>query len=304
MFTILFLFACVNEKSNNSIALSIDIDTLQTTIGEPIILNIGISHPGSNIIDFPITDLSDNIQIKSSFFNVKKNLFDAKLELVFWDTGRTAIPEIDINIMDQDSSIISIISSDSIWVNVISVKEKNVILSSLSDDILPIKGPVEVKSYEDLKLIIKIILLIMIGCGIFLLWRKRIKEDSSSENTQNQQKPYEIALKKLKRLKKSDISSKKYKKVFFVDISFILREYIENSFFVRALEMTTKEIHQNSHMLPFNENQIIDLVSIFRNADLVKYAKYDIDDDQCLKDIDRSIAFVKQTSSKLLVLAD
>ena len=224
--------------------------------------------------------------------------------MVFWDTGRTAIPEIDINVMDQDSSIISIISSDSIWVNVISVKEKNVILSSLSDDILPIKGPVEVKSYEDLKLIIKIILLIMIGCGIFLLWRKRIKEDSSSENTQNQQKPYEIALKKLKRLKKSDISSKKYKKVFFVDISFILREYIENSFFVRALEMTTKEIHQNSHMLPFNKNQIIDLVSIFRNADLVKYAKYDIDDDQCLKDIDRSIAFVKQTSSKLLVLAD
>ena len=140
--------------------------------------------------------------------------------------------------------------------------------------------------------------------GFFLLWRKRIKEDSSSENTQNQQKPYEIALKKLKRLKKSDISSKKYKKVFFVDISFILREYIENSFFVRALEMTTKEIDQNSHMLPFNKNQIIDLVSIFRNADLVKYAKYDIDDDQCLKDIDRSIAFVKQTSSKLLVLAD
>ena len=244
------------------------------------------------------------MQLKSSTFNAKKKYFDAIFELVFWDTGRMAIPEIGINIMGEDSSIISTINSDSIWVNVISVKEKNLSLSALSDDIIPIKGPVEVQSYENLKLVIKIILLILIGCVIFLLWRKRIKEDLLLENLQNNQKPYDAALKKLKRLKKSDISSKQHKKEFFVEISFILREYIENSFFVRALEMTTEEINQNSYILPFDDNEVIDLVSIFRNADLVKYAKYDIDDDQCIKFLERSIAFVKQTSSKLLVLAD
>jgi hypothetical protein len=206
--------------------------------------------------------------------------------------------------MAEDSSILSTINSDPIWVNVISVKEKNVSLSMISDDILPIKGPVDVRSHEDLKLIMKIILLILIGCGIFLLWRKRIKEDLLFEKPQNNQKPYDVALKKLKRLKNSDISSQQYKKEFFVDISFILREYIENSFFVRALEMTTEEINQNSYILPFDDNEVIDLVSIFRNADLVKYAKYDIDDDQCIKFLERSIAFVRQTSSKLLVLAD
>ena len=224
--------------------------------------------------------------------------------MVFWDTGRIAIPEIGINIMGEDSSIISTINSDSIWVNVISVKEKNVSLGTLSDDILPIKGTVEVQSYEDLKLIIKIILLIIIGYGIFLLWRKRIKDDLFLEKPQNNQKPYDVALKKLKRLKKSDISSKRYKKEFFVEVSFILREYIENSFFVRALEMTTEEISQNSHILPFDDNEVIDLVSIFQNADLVKYAKYDIGDNQCLKDLELSIALVKKTSSKLSVLAD
>ena len=113
-----------------------------------------------------------------------------------------------------------------------------------------------------------------------------------------------MALKKLERLKKSDISSKRYKKEFFIEVSFILREYIENSFFVRALEMTTEEISQNSHILPFSDNEVIDLVSIFRNADLVKYAKYDIGGNQCLKDLDLSIAFVKKSSSKLSVLAD
>ena len=224
--------------------------------------------------------------------------------MVFWDTGRIAIPEIGINIMGEDSSIISTINSDSIWVNVISVKEKNVSLGTLSDDILPIKGTVEVQSYEDLKLIIKIILLIIIGYGIFLLWRKRIKDDLFLEKPQNNQKPYDLALKKLKKLKKSDISSKRYKKEFFVEVSFILREYIENSFFVRALEMTTEEISQNSHILPFDDNEVIDLVSIFQNADLVKYAKYDIGDNQCLKDLELSIALVKKTSSKLSVLAD
>ena len=94
------------------------------------------------------------MQLKSSAFNAKKNYFDGIFELVFWDTGRIAIPEIGINIMAEDSSILSTINSDPIWVNVISVKEKNVSLSMISDDILPIKGPVDVRSHEDLKLII------------------------------------------------------------------------------------------------------------------------------------------------------
>jgi len=242
--------------------------------------------------------------VKSSSFDVKKNKFDANFELIFWDTGSISIPEISIDIMSADSAVIYSINSDSLIVNVVSVKEKNLNLKSGSDGILPIKGPVEIQSYENINLILKIVLLIVFGYAIISLWRKRIKKEFSSKSPQYYQKPSVIALEKLEKMKQSDISKNNLKKEFFVEISFVLREYIENSFFIRALEMTTEEIVGNSQMLPLDKDLTIKLTSILEHADLVKYAKHDKDDQQCLKDLENSIVFIKKSSSKFLTLVD
>ena len=245
---------------------------------------------------------NDEIQLKNSSFKVSKNKFDANLELVFWDTGSILVPEISINIMNSDSASIYSINSDSFFVNIVSVKEKNLTLNAGSSGILPIKGPVEIQNYKNLYLILKIILLVVISLGIVSLWSKRIKKELSAENSLSYQKPFEIALKKLEIMKKYDISTKELKKEFYVKISFILREYIETSFFIRSLEMTTKEISNNSEILPFDRNLAMELVSILSLADLVKYAKDDKDTDQCLKNLEGSIEFVKKSSVKLLTI--
>ena len=46
---------CVQESFtiNEPVTLSAKIDTLQTTIGEPVFYNISINHPDTNLIDFP-----------------------------------------------------------------------------------------------------------------------------------------------------------------------------------------------------------------------------------------------------------
>ena len=247
---------------------------------------------------------NDKIQLKNSFFKVSKNKFDANLELVFWDTGSIVVPEISINIMNLDSAAIYSINSDSFFVNIVSVKEKNLTLNAGSNGILPIKGPVEIQNYENLYLILKIILLVIISFGIVSLWSRRIKKEFSVEDNLSYQKPFEIALKKLEIMKKSDISSKELKKEFYVKISFILREYIETSFFIRSLEMTTEEISNNSEILPFDRSLAMKLVSILSLADLVKYAKDDKNTGQCLKNLESSIEFVKKSSVKLLAIGD
>ena len=304
IFLLLFLTACIGIESDEPVTLSAKIDTLQTTIGEPVFYNISINHPDTNLIDFPSLIFKEDLQLRSSSFNAKKNNYEAILELVFWDTGSIVIPEISINIMNSDSITTYSIVSDSILMDVVSVKEKNINLNAGSDGILPIKGPVEIQSYENLFLILKIILLIIIGYWIISLWRKRIKNESSPQNSNIYRKPFEIALEKLEKINLSNISNNELKKEFFVSISFILREYVENTFFIRALEMTTEEIAEFSETFPFENNLSIKLISILRTADLVKYAKDDRGIHQCLKDHESSVDFVKKSSRKVFAIDD
>jgi len=300
----LFAYACIDEKQNTSIALSVEIDTLQTTIGYPISYRLNVSHPDTNLIDFPNLRFKDNLQLQNSSFSPNRNNFEANLELVFWDTGYIVIPEIEINILNLDSVKLYSINSDSIIVEVVSVKEKNMNLSPGSDGILPIKGPVKVQTYEDLYLALKIITLAIIAYGIISLWKKRSKKELEKVDRSNYVMPTNIALMKLEKLKQFELSSEVSKKDFFVKISLILREYIENSFFIRALEMTTEDISDNYDLFPFDSDLVTELTSILQRADMVKYAKEKKDREQCMKYLKRSISFVKISSKNLIYLGD
>jgi len=300
----LFAYACIDEKQNTSIALSVEIDTLQTTIGYPISYRLNVSHPDTNLIDFPNLRFKDNLQLQNSSFSPNRNNFEANLELVFWDTGYIVIPEIEINILNLDSVKLYSINSDSIIVEVVSVKEKNMNLSPGSDGILPIKGPVKVQTYEDLYLALKIITLAIIAYGIISLWKKRSKKELEKVDRSNYIMPTNIALMKLEKLKQFELSSEVSKKDFFVKISLILREYIENSFFIRALEMTTEDISDNYDLFPFDSDLVTELTSILQRADMVKYAREKKDREQCMKYLKRSISFVKISSKNLIYLGD
>lgn len=300
----MFAYACIDEKQNTSIALSVEIDTLQTTIGYPISYRLNVSHPDTNLIDFPNLRFKDNLQLQNSSFSPNRNNFEANLELVFWDTGYIVIPEIEINILNLDSVKLYSINSDSIIVEVVSVKEKNMNLSPGSDGILPIKGPVKVQTYEDLYLALKIITLAIIAYGIISLWKKRSKKELEKVDRSNYIMPTNIALMKLEKLKQFELSSEVSKKDFFVKISLILREYIENSFFIRALEMTTEDISDNYDLFPFDSDLVTELTSILQRADMVKYAREKKDREQCMKYLKRSISFVKISSKNLIYLGD
>lgn len=298
----MFVCACTNEKQNSSIALSVKIDTLQTTIGNPILYSLSVSHSDTNLIEFPNLRFSDNLQLKTSSLNFDRNRSQASFELVFWDTGYIAIPEIGINILNLDSTRLFTINSDSILVEVISVKEKNKNLNPGSDGILPIKGPVKVQTYENLFFFLKIIILLFTIYGIISMWKKRVKKEIGQLSKDNYQTPSLIALDKLKKMKNFELSNEDSKKEFFVNISLILREYIENSFFVRALEMTTREISKNCDLLPLDKSLALELTSILRRADLVKYAKEENNKERCMKDLENSILFVQKSSKNLIDL--
>ena len=278
---------------------------MQTTIGEPIKYSLYVNHPDSNLIQFPKWDFDNSIELRSLLTKLENNSTIAELEIVFWDTGSIAIPELNLNILNKDSLLLYSMASEEIIIDILSIKEKNPDLIDISNDILPIKEPVPVNLKRSFTRFIQFIFLFFILLSIILLWRKRLNiskiDDLQPFKTENS---ISIAKKKLEDLKSSDLAKKSHKKDFYIKLSFIIREYIENSFFIRALEMTTDELEQNRSIFPFDERLINNLIKILSMSDLVKYAKYDNSRDKCLLELEDAIDFVDKSSSYLFKIEE
>ncbi len=278
---------------------------MQTTIGEPIKYSLYVNHPDSNLIQFPRWKFDNSMELRSLLTKYQNNSSIAELEIVFWDTGSIAIPELNLNILNKDSLLLHSMASEQITIDILSIKEKNPDLIDISNDILPIKEPVPVNSRRSFSRFIQIILLFFILLSIILLWKKRLKtpkiDDMPSFKTENS---VFIAKKKLEDLKSSDLAKKSQKKDFYIKLSFIIREYIENSFFIRTLEMSTNELEQNRSIFPFDEGLINNLIKILSMSDLVKYAKYDHGRDKCFLELEDAIDFVDKSSSYLFKIEE
>ena len=295
------MLTCSKEKSINSVEINSIVDTLQTTIGEPIYYTLNVNHSDTIIIQFPDWEFDNFLELRNLSTKNENNKTVARLEIVFWDTGLISIPELNINFLNRDSTLAYSIKSDSLDIEVVSIKDKNPSLADISDDILPIKEPVPINLSMPLGLIIQVVLLVILLFGIILLWRKRVSTAAPIDNhSKRAENPAHIAMKKLDELRKFDLDQENHKKEFYIQLSFILREYLENSFFIRTLEMTTQEIDFNRNIIPFETDLIDKLIKVLSMADLVKYAKYDKNSDKCFSDLEDAV-FIIEASSNFLI---
>ena len=186
--------------------------------------------------------------------------------------------------------------SDSMIVNDISITEKDPTLLSSAGEIMPIKDPVPVKIPLPLTDIILIILMISTIIGIFIVYNKRIKSKIDYiERPVYLENPDIVAMDKLEKLVNLNLIDKDNIKEFYVQLSHILREYTENSLFIKTLEMTTEEIRTNRELLPYSDNCIERYLNILTTADMAKYAKHYNDADECKSDLIHSKNFIEDT---------
>ena len=81
-----------------------------------------------------------------------------------------------------------------------------------------------------------------------------------------------IALKKIEQLKLMDCISKGDLKRYYVEVSWICREYLENRYHKPFLEMTGFEIRQS--LKDLNVEKRMETNTILQECDRVKFAKY------------------------------
>ena len=132
----------------------------------------------------------------------------------------------------------------------------------------PLKGPVPVDSIFPWALFIKIILILFFISLMIFIWKKREPSTQIISSGKNQISPHELAKNRLLQLDTNGFS-----KEFYSELSHITRQFVEKSFYIRALEMTTEEISQNENIFDMNDNIFFEWVSLLQKADLSKFAK-------------------------------
>ncbi len=124
---------------------------------------------------------------------------------------------------------------------------------------------------------------ILAGIGLLYLaiqYLKRLKNRKPAvtaaefHNLPSQEAAHLIALRRLEALQKKDYLPQQQYKPYYTELAECIREYLENRFQMRVLEMTTEEFLESlteDRTLAKNHQQI--LSDFLQSADLVKFAK-------------------------------
>lgn len=140
------------------------------------------------------------------------------------------------------------------------------------------------------------IYLLCLAVAIAGFWLfKRYRKEGHILPKKPEPTPYEKAIASLHKLKESKLSEQGMEKVYYTDLTDILRAYLRGRFGINAMEMTSREIlhafHQNKEIRGYRSNmcQILDM------ADFVKFAKVRPLPDDCVKSYDFALGFVEDT---------
>jgi hypothetical protein len=293
---LILITACSQDQKSKSVEMKVELDTTYTTIGSPLTYTVTVQSPKDKIIKFPEWVLEEPLELRSFNFKDSEKNKVGEYELVFWDTGKVAIPGVTVIVLNADSTVAYEMIADSIFMEVVSVTEQDPSYKQSGEGIMPIKGPVLVRFPLPWQTIILALILVVLLLGIVMIWKKRIKADISfEERLEFLEEPDTVALRKLEELDQSDILVKGDIKEFYADLSFILREYTESSLYIRTLEMTTEEIRTHRSGFPYSDSQLDAFLHILSEADMVKYAKHIVALDQCGSDLTNSRTLIQET---------
>lgn len=190
-------------------------------------------------------------------------VYQQTIRLTSFDSGQYLIPEIPIRYRFQNREGTARTSNLLLGVMTIPTQESV---------IAPIKPIAEEGiNMEDLWLYAALVLgSVLIG---LLLYFIRFRKKEIELPPPPPPPAHEVALEKLDALKAKQLWQKGEVKAYHSELSYILREYIENRFDIQALEQTTSEIQRDLEQTDVSSDWKTKLGQLLQTADMVKFAK-------------------------------
>ena len=268
----IFFFLCSYLSFSQEVSSSID--TTSIKIGEQIIYNLKVEVDSLDVVVFPEGQTFMPLEMIESFQidTTKKDarfLLIKKYGLTQFDSGKYTIPKQKLLIGDKT------FFTDSLHVEVNTIE-----VDSTKQGLYDIKPIIAVeKAGGDLWKILLIIAAILIIVGMLLYWFLWRKKPLTEEEEIALLPPYERAKLALKKLNESNYLENSEIKEYYSELTLAIRRYLDEKVYNRALESTTDELISRLNLLKegnqidLSKETLKNLESIFKRADLVKFAK-------------------------------
>jgi len=299
IFITILSISILNAQDKGLIEVRAEVDTAVITIGDRItysiiidrLENLRIARPGEGLnlggfeiksYNFPEPQL-ENGRITERFdFNIS-----------VYDTGKYAIPPFPVAyFLDDTTSKYSIIEAPAIDIYVNSV-----MTGEDAGELKDVKAPIDIpfNYFFWFSMAAIAIMLIYSGWLIYYLIKKRREKGYLFSPPVPPKPAHEIALAELDKLFASDLIEQEEFKLFFSQLSEIMRIYFEGRYYLSALEETTAEIihdlkdHVQEEMLIESIKQLLIL------SDLVKFAKHKPEPEDVQRSKTQALDFVNNT---------
>ena len=275
-FVFLLLLISFNTLRAQNITVSATTDTSIYKVGDFIKYQIEITHVKGVTTYLPSVKDSvktlEYIQTLPSEKNEVNNKVIERYKFIFskYDSSQVTIPSITLEYVDLGSSTRRTIQTNPITITVRTIPV------NVQEDIRDVKEP--------MKLPLNWLLIGFIVFGIFALlvaayfiYQYYKKKNVLKENIIPEVKipPYEIALAKLLELEQKKLWQNGLVKEYHSEVTEIVRQYFENRFNFRALELTSAEILAVLGYMEEGKRIVETSENFFSNADLVKFAKFE-----------------------------
>lgn len=296
---VVFLFFLTENLAYSQIKTQSFLNKKNVYLGDFLEYHIKIQHPSRiEIKNFEIYEILkdtsgvENFILYKKEHKINKSILskDLKENFVFYlipiKLGKIKINEFVINYVDK-----------------LTKEEKTLIIPPLEVEVLPypkpkdkkfdgeiidIKGQIWIRSY----LWLVILIIILVSILSYVLYQYQRKPSLSKENDiQKSLDLKEEALQKLNNLWNKNYIEQGLIKEFYLELTEIIRWYIEKKYEINALELTTEELFL-ALKKKVDKSYNIKLKSFLENSDLAKFAKYVPQKEQILKDFETSKEFI------------
>ncbi|MDA9284725.1 hypothetical protein N9P86_01120 [Flavobacteriaceae bacterium] len=261
----------------NAQEVSSYVDTTSIRIGEQITYKINVKADSLEDIDFPKAkdfapfELINEFKVDTNYLN-KKFIISKKFALTYFDSGAYYIPSQKLTLLNKEVKL------DSFKITINPVK-----IDTTKQGLYDIKPIMKSNTQIDFIFFGYILIFIAVICAV-LYFKKQIFSFFSIQKLKVEYlTPYEKAVIELTKIKKLNYLSGVDIKTYYSDLTFALRNFIEEKIIKNALESTTKELIQKlsllktSKKLNFSNSTLKNIEDVFSRADLVKFAKYEPD---------------------------
>ncbi len=256
------------------VTVSASVDRDEVTIGDRIHYTISVTAPagveveipllGKQLGDFTVLDFGD-LPLRTEVDRVVTSRW---FRLTIFQTGQYLLPGPTVRYRQSTQEQYHRIDGNDVLITVMSLLAQADQNTTIRDIKPPEVPPFDWRPYGLVAL--AVLVLAGFGGGLFFYLRRPSPAVASPAPD-----AYQVALEALRRLRARGLIEKEQFEMYYVSLSAIVREYLEDGFRIRAPEMTSEEFlsaaARDSQLSAAQQGRLAEFLS---RADLVKFARH------------------------------